>query len=326
MKNKALKSLLIAIAIFSLEGSLPVRAQAPAWPSQPIRLMVPFSAGGGADNAARIVGRKLGERLGQPVVIENRPGAGGVIAESALAQALPDGYTMLYDSFALAVNATRRNLSFDPRTDLVPVTSTATAETVLVANPRLPVRTVKELVAYAKANPGKVSYASAGVGSVAHLSGEMLASDNGLNLLHVPYKGGGQAITDLMGGQVDIYFAAPTSTLASIKGGKLRALAVTSPERADYLPELPTMVELGYPDFVMETWHGLFVPRGTPPEILSRIDRETQAVLADPEVQKLMRASGLTPRISDQPTFARFVDAQITRWSRFLKDRDIQID
>ncbi|MES2187472.1 MAG: tripartite tricarboxylate transporter substrate binding protein [Pseudomonadota bacterium] len=325
MPRPPLKIFCAGLALLLAGGCLPARAQQP-WPARPIRLIVPFSPGGGADNAARIIGQKLGERLGQPLIIENRPSAGGVVAEATTAQAAPDGYTVLYDSFTMAINATKKNLSFNPRTDLVPVTSTATAETILVVNPALPVKTFKDFVAYAKAHPGKVSYASYGVGSVAHLAGELLASEAGLSMIHVPYKGGGQATGELVGGQVDSYFAAPSSTLAFIKAGKLRALAVTSAQRVDYMPELPTMIEEGYPRFVMETWHGIFVPRGTPPAIVARLDQETRAVLADPEVSRQMRASGLTPRIGSQAAFARFVPEQITRWSQFVKDRNIQID
>ncbi len=305
---------------------LPGLAGAQAWPNRPIRLIVPFAAGGGADNAARIVGQRLAARLGQPIVIENKPSAGGLVAEASAASAPADGYTVLYDSFTLATNATKKNLSFNPRTDLLPVTSTATAETILVVNTQLPVKTFKDFIAYAKAHPGKVSYASYGFGSVAHLAGELLSSEAGLSMIHVPYKGGGAATAELVGGQVDAYFAAPSSTLAFIKAGKLRALAVTSPQRVDYMPELPTMIEEGYPNFAMETWHGIFVPRGTPAAIVDRLDKETEAVLTDPEVVKQMRASGLTPRIKTQPVFAKFVDEQITRWSKFVRDRNIPID
>jgi tripartite-type tricarboxylate transporter receptor subunit TctC len=317
---------LCAAAALLLLGSACRPAGAQGYPARPIRLIVPYSPGGGADNAARIIGQRLGERMGQPFIIDNKPSAGGVVAEASTAQAAPDGYTVLYDSFTLAINATKKNLSFNANTDLLPVTSTATAETIFVVNPALPVKTFQEFVAYARARPGKVSYASYGIGSVAHLAGELLSAEAGLSMIHVPYKGGGQATAEVVGGQVDSYFAAPSSALAFVKAGKLRALAVTSAQRADYAPELPTMIEEGYPNFVMETWHGLFVPRGTPPDIVARLDRETQAVLADPEVHRQMRTGGLTPRISTQAAFARFVPGQMARWSKFIREHNIPID
>jgi tripartite-type tricarboxylate transporter receptor subunit TctC len=304
----------------------PAVALAQAYPSKPLRLVVPYSPGGGADNAARILAVRLSTTLGQTVVIDNRPGGSGMIGAQAVAQAEPDGYTVLYDASAFAVNPALRKMAFDPAKDLVPVSLAVTVPNIFVVPPNAPYKTVQEFVDYARKNPGKLTYASYGAGSAAHLIGELLKARAGIDLLHVPYKGGAPALTDLMGGQVDSYFANAASGLSYVKSGKLRALAVTSGKRMAAMPDVPTLAESGFKDFEVLEWNGFFVPKGTPNEVVARLAKEVQAAVKDPATRQKLEGLGLDPVGSTPQEFGKFVQAEMARWAGLVKSNRITVD
>jgi tripartite-type tricarboxylate transporter receptor subunit TctC len=304
----------------------PAMALAQAYPSKPLRLVVPYSPGGGADNAARILAIRLSTTLGQTVVIDNRPGGSGMIGAQAVAQAEPDGYTVLYDASAFAVNPALRKMAFDPAKDLVPVSLAVTVPNIFVVPPNAPYKTVQEFVDYARKNPGKLTYASYGAGSAAHLIGELLKARAGIDLLHVPYKGGAPALTDLMGGQVDSYFANAASGMSYVKSGKLRALAVTSGKRMAAMPDVPTLAESGFKDFEVLEWNGFFVPKGTPDEVVARLAKEVQAAVKDPATRQKLEGLGLDPVGSTPQEFGKFVQAEMARWAGLVKTNRITVD
>ena len=308
-----------------LSALLPLGAHA-AWPDQPIRLVVPYAAGGGADNVARAVAGKLGERLGQSVVVENRPGAGGTIAEGLVARATPDGYTVLYDTFTYAVNSALRKLSFDPAKDLSPVAMVATAPMIFVVNPSVKAQNIGEFLTLAKAPGSKVSYASFGVGSSAHLATEMLARDAGVSMLHIPYKGGAPALVDVVGGQVHAYFANASSGLPYVRNGQLRALAVSSATRLGTLPDVPTVAESGFPGFEVLDWHGVFLPAKTPDAIKQKLADAVHAAVTDPEVVARLNGLGIAASTMKPAGFLGFIDGQMARWSALIKDRQIALE
>jgi tripartite-type tricarboxylate transporter receptor subunit TctC len=304
----------------------PAMALAQAYPSKPLRLVVPYSPGGGADNAARILAIRLSTTLGQTVVIDNRPGGSGMIGAQAVAQAEPDGYTVLYDASAFAVNPALRKMAFDPAKDLMPVSLAVTVPNIFVVPPNAPYKTVQEFVDYARKNPGKLTYASYGAGSAAHLIGELLKARAGIDLLHVPYKGGAPALTDLMGGQVDSYFANAASGMSYVKSGKLRALAVTSGKRMAAMPDVPTLAESGFKDFEVLEWNGFFVPKGTPDEVVARLAKEVQAAVKDPATRQKLEGLGLDPVGSTPQEFGKFVQAEMARWAGLVKTNRITVD
>ena len=313
------------VAVLAL-ACAPAVALAQAYPSKPLRLVVPYSPGGGADNAARILAIRLSTTLGQTVVIDNRPGGSGMIGAQAVAQAEPDGYTVLYDASAFAVNPALRKMAFDPAKDLVPVSLAVTVPNIFVVPPNAPYKTVQEFVDYARKNPGKLTYASYGAGSAALLIGELLKARAGIDLLHVPYKGGAPALTDLMGGQVDSYFANAASGLSYVKSGKLRALAVTSAKRMAAMPEVPTLAESGFKDFEVLEWNGFFVPKGTPNEVVARLAKEVQAAVKDPATRQKLEGLGLDPVGSTPQEFGKFVQAEMARWAGLVKSNRITVD
>ena len=304
----------------------PMAASADSYPSKPIRLVVPYSAGGGADNAARIIATRMSTALGQTVVIDNRPGGSGMIGAQAVAVAEPDGYTVLYDASAFAVNPALRKMAFDPVKDLVPVSLAVTVPNIFVVSPNAPYKTVQEFVDYAKKHPGELTYASYGAGSAAHLIGELLKNQAGIDLLHVPYKGGAPALTDLMGGQVNAYFANAGSGMGYVKSGKLRALAVTSAKRMAAMPDVPTLAESGFKSFEVLEWNGVFVPKGTPKDIVARLAKEVQAAAKDPATRQKLETLGVDPVGSTPEVFAGFVQAEMTRWSALVKSNRITVD
>ncbi|WP_454688654.1 tripartite tricarboxylate transporter substrate binding protein [Achromobacter aloeverae] len=306
-------------------AAAPIAAQA-AWPEQPIRLIVPYAAGGGADNVARVIAGPLGEKLGQSIIVENRPGAGATIAEGVVARSAPDGYTVLYDTFTYAVNASLRKLNFNPSKDLTPVAITATAPLILVVNPKVKANTLAEFVTLAKNPDNKVTYASYGIGSAAHLAAELLARDAGLSMLHIPYKGGAPALVDLVGGQVNAYFANASSGLPYVRNGTLRALAVSSSKRLNTLPDVPTVAESGYPGFEVLEWHGVFVPHGTPPEAAKKLADAVQAVINSPDVVKRLNSLGIDPSPIPPSGAQAYIDDQVKRWSTLIKDRNISLE
>lgn len=297
-----------------------------AWPERAIRMVVPYAAGGGADNTARIVAQRLGEILGQPIVIDNRPGAGGVIGADNVAKALPDGYTVLYDASAFGVNGALRKLPDDPVKDFIPVSLVATAPQILVVGADKPYKSVADLVAAAKKEPGRLTYASAGAGTGSHLAAEMFNEQARIETLHVPYKGGAPALTDVMAGQVDMYFGNAASTLQNLGGGKLRALAVSSRKRIQGLDHVPTLRESGMPDYEVLEWNGVFLPRNTPRDIVERLVRATREAVADPTVRERLLKAGLDPVGNSAPEFAAFIKAESARWQAVVKARHITLD
>jgi tripartite-type tricarboxylate transporter receptor subunit TctC len=312
-------------ALAAAAACLPAAVLA-AYPDKPIRMVVPYAAGGGADGAARIVAQRLGTALGQQVIIDNRAGGGGVIGADAVAKAPADGYTVLFDASAFAVNPTLRKLPFDARQDFVPVSLVVTAPNILVVPLQSPYKTLQEFLGYARANPGKLTFASAGNGSASHLAGETLNAMAKTDLLHVPYKGGAPALNDLMGNQVSSYFGNTASTLGHVKAGKLRALAVGSAKRLPALPEVPTLSEGGLTGFVSQEWNGVFVPKGTPDAIVQRLAKEIRTVTADADVKAKLSQLGLEPAGSTPAEFAAFVQAEMAKAAETVKARSIKVD
>ena len=315
----------MALAVAAACGWATTAQAAGAYPDRPIRLIVPYSAGGGADNAARVIAQKLSERLGQSVIVENKPGASGTVAEGYVVRSPADGYTVLYDTFAFGVNASLRKLPFDPRHDLEPVSLVATAAMILVENPKLPSKTLGQLLAAAKAHPGTITYASYGVGSSAHLAAELLNDRAGTRMLHVPFKGGAPALTNVIGGQVDCYFANVSSGLPYVRSGMVRALAVSSATRLKVLPKVPTVQESGFPGFEVLDWHGLFVPRGTPGAIVEKLAKAANYATSDPSVIKRLHDMGIEPASSSPAKFGKFLDGQMKKWSTLIEQRHISL-
>jgi len=300
-------------------------APAQAWPTRPVRFLVPFAAGAGInDIMARLVGQHLGAGLGQPVVIENRAGAGGIAGTEAAAKAAPDGTTFLMTNVSLVTSAYLYKLPYDPQKDFVPVTLVATSPLMLVVNPTVAAKSVQELVALAKAHPGKLTFGSGGVGSTPHLSVELFKSAAGFDAVHVPYKGGAPALNDLIGGQLSFMIENMPGTMPFVKAGKLRALAVTSAERSPLEPALPTMAESGVPGYEVAGWQGLFAVAGTPAEILARLQAEVAKVLRQPDVRERLAALGAEPVGSTPAEFGAFVRAEHARWGRIIREKGIR--
>jgi tripartite-type tricarboxylate transporter receptor subunit TctC len=301
-------------------------ALAQAWPSRPVRLLVPFAAGAGInDIMARLVGQHLGGVLGQPVVIENRAGAGGIAGTDAAAKAAPDGYTFLMTNVSLVTSAYMYpKLPYDPQRDFVPVTLVATSPLMLVVHPSVAANSVQELVALAKANPGKLTFGSGGVGSTPHLSVELFKSAAGFDAVHVPYKGGAPALNDLMGGQLSFMIENMPGTMPFVKGGKLRALAITSAQRSPLEPALPTMAESGVRGYEVVGWQGLFALAGAPREIVARLHAEVGKVLRLPEVRERLAALGAEPVGSTPEEFDAFIRAERTRWGTIIREKGIR--
>ena len=307
-------------------AALAFAASAQTFPNKTIRIVVPSTPGGSVDNLSRVIGAELATRLGQPVIIVNRAGAGGSLAAESVATSAPDGYTLIMatvSSFATNVSL-RAKLRYDPVKDFAPVSLVATQNLVLLINPTIPAKSVKELIALAKQQPGKLSFASAGVGTGGHLSGELFKMLAQVNLLHVPYKGVAPALVDVMGNQVSMTFGSIMSSLPHIKDGKLRALAVTSLTRSPAVSELPTMDAAGVKGYESETWYGLLAPADTPPDIVNRLSREVAAILKLPEVARKLEGEGVEIRGSTPQEFGRFIQSEIGKWASVIKAAGIQ--
>jgi len=299
-------------------------AQAQSYPTRVVRIVVGFTAGGTTDIGARLIGQWLQERLGQPFVIENRPGAGTNIATESVVRAAPDGYTLLMIGPSSAINATLyHNLNFVFLRDIAPVASLIRQPQVLLANPALPAKDVRELIAYAKANPGKITMASAGIGSVGHLVGELFKIMAGVDFVHVPYRGAGPALTDLLGGQVMISFAGIAGSIAHIRAGKLRALAVTTAARAQALPDVPTVGEF-VPGYEAGDWLGVGAPRETPPAIVDALNREINAGLADAKITARFAELGGTPLPLDPAAFGKLLADETEKWGKVIRAANIK--
>jgi tripartite-type tricarboxylate transporter receptor subunit TctC len=307
--------------------ALAAPALAQTWPARPVRLIVPFAPGGSNDIMARLIGQKLGERLGQQFIVDNRPGASGIVGTDAAAKSAPDGYTVLMMSLTLAVNPSLyAKLPYDTEKDLRPVSLVASAPLMLVVHPSIPAQTVTEFLAYARANPDKLNFGSGGAGTTPHLAGEMVKSMAGLKVTHVPYKGGGPALADLVGGQIQFMLENIPSTLPHVKSGRLRALAVTGAKRSPLVPQLPTLDEAGLRGFEIVGWNGLFVPAGTPPAIVAALHAETVKVLARPEVKERLATLGADGVGSSPDDFAAFVRAELEKWARVVREANIKVE
>jgi tripartite-type tricarboxylate transporter receptor subunit TctC len=289
-----LRSCAISLALVFCAGPLAGNAWAQRYPAKPVRVIMGFPAGSGADVPTRIIGQKLSESMGQQFLIDNRPGAGSNIGTALAAKAAPDGYTLFLGSVANTINATLyESLPFDFVRDFAPVALTASAPNFLVVHPSVPAHSVAEFIKLAKSQPGKLNYASVGVGTMAHLAGELFNSMAGINTVHIPYKGGPQATTDIVGGQFPFMFGISSNVLPHLKSGRLRALAVTTAERLTWMPEMPTVAESGLPGFAAVTWWGLMVPAGTPREIVAQLNAEIVKVLAMRDVREQLAIQGI---------------------------------
>jgi tripartite-type tricarboxylate transporter receptor subunit TctC len=325
-----IRNILRAAAAALLLGGASVQAQAPqpaAGGQSPLRLVVPFTPGTGIDLIARTVGPKLGERLGRSVVVDNRPGASGNIGTEAVVRAAPNGATLLVSVNTLVMNASLYpQLPFDPVKDLVPVSLTSWGQLLLVSHPRFGFKSAADLVAAAKASPGKLNYASPGVGTPHHLSMELFKQTAGVFLTHIPYRGTGPAVTDLLGGQVEAMFLPIHVALPQVKAGKLVALGIGSGKRHPLLPQVPTLAEARVGKVNVDMWYGIFAPRGTPDELVSRLNRELKDILAAPEVRSAFERQGMDPSTSTPEEFRRLVEQDARRWAQLIKAQNIKAE
>ncbi len=317
-------------ALFALAAAAalaPTHAHAQAWPTKPISLVVTYPAGGGADAMARLIAPKLGEALGQPVIVENKPGASGQIGASAVAKAAPDGYALMLDASSFAVNpALFAKLPYDSDKAFRPIGVIALFPNVLLANPGFGAKSVKDVVTAAKLKKHAVSYASSGNGSAQHLAGAMFESAAGVDMLHVPYKGGAPALNDVIGGQVPLFFGNLASTLQHVKAGKLLPLAVTSGKRSPILPDVPTMAEAGIASYEVYEWNALFAPAGTPETVIARIAAALQTTLDSTDVKARIAQLGGEPQTAKPDVAQQFIRQQTTLWARLVKERGISVD
>jgi tripartite-type tricarboxylate transporter receptor subunit TctC len=302
-------------------------AAAQEYPTKPIRFIVPYPPAGGTDIVARILNEPLTAALGQPIVIDNRGGAAGNIGTDIVAKAAPDGYTILFTLSSHTINPKLySNLPFDVEKDFVPISLAATLPQILVANPSLPANNVRELIALAKAQPGKLNYASVGTGSPAHIAGELFKLKTGVDIVHVPYKGGGPAIADTLGGQVQLAFVSIPAALQYVKAGRLRALAVTSDTRSLAAPDIPTLVESGVPDCVVNSWYGALAPTKTPPAIIAKLQAAFARVLAMPEVKEKLFLQGAEAAASTSEEFDRRIRAELKQWEYVIREAKIKTE
>lgn len=303
-------------------------AYSQAYPARPVRLMVPFPAGGGSDTMGRVIGAKLGERMGQPFVVENRPGAGGSIGAEAVAKAAPDGYLLLLGSTSEVVQYPNVNpkITYNPQRDFAPISLVGNVPLLLVAHPSLPVKSVKELVALAKSRPGQINFSSAGSGSTTHLAMELLILTTGVRMAHVPYKGSPPAVTDLVAGQVQVGIPTMPAVLPFVKSGRLRALGVSTLKRASVLPDVPSLHEAGVVGYDNALWTGILAPAGTPVTILSRLHGEIVKVVQLPDVREALAKQGAEPSSSTPQQFAAYIESELAKWAKVVKATGIKID
>ncbi|OZI39848.1 MFS transporter [Bordetella genomosp. 5] len=298
-----------------------------AYPDKPVRVVVGFSAGGTTDVIARIMAKELTQELGQSFVIENKPGGGSNIATDYVARATPDGYTVLFVAVTSAINQTLyKNVNFDLTKDFTPVALGAKVPNVLVINPQVPVKSVQELVDYAKKNPGKLAFASSGSGTSIHMAGELFKQRAGIDVLHVPYKGSAPAITDLIGGQVQFMFDNMPSSWPHVQSGKLRALAVTTTDRSKSAPDLPTMQESGFEKFDVSSWFGMIAPAGTPPEVIEKLNAAMNKALDKPEVLKAYESLGAVGQKTTPAEFGAFIKSEVDGWAPVVKTSGAKVD
>lgn len=299
----------------SLALAIAATASAQPFPAKPVNIVVPFPPGGGADALTRTMQPALSKLWGQTIVVENKPGAAGAIGADAVSKSAPDGYTLIMSSTA---GITEKNFQ-----RFAPITLVSASPYVVAVNPKVPAASIRELVELAKKQPGKLTFGSSGAGAASHLSAELFKSMAGVDMLHVPYKGTGQAVTDLIGGQIDVMFAPAQTVMPHVQGGRLKALAVTSLKRSSTLPQLPTVAESGVPGYEAVGWFGLFAPVATPREIVAKISADANKVMDDPEVKQRMLAMGAEPSGSTPEQFGKFVREEMAKWSRLMRERGI---
>ncbi len=318
------RRLALALALQCFAAS----AFAADYPNKPIRLVVPYAPGGGADSVARIVAKRVSEQMGQPIVIDNKGGAGSILGTDIVAKAEPDGYTLLLgQSGPISINpAIYKSLPYDPVKDFAPVAMTTAYPYILVVNADLPVKTLQEFVALAKSKPGAMNYGSTGVGAANHLVSELFNSKAGLKMTHVPYRGTALAVGDLLGGQLTMVFGDPISVLSQIKAGKLRALAVTSLERSPVAPDVPTVAESGYPGFEALAWHGILAPAKTPPAIVKKLNEEIVKALADPTTKKLLEDQAMQTVGGTPDAFAAFIAKDLAIWKAVATSANVTVE
>jgi tripartite-type tricarboxylate transporter receptor subunit TctC len=321
-----LRLLLPVLVAFAAAG--PAISAAQSYPTKPIRLVVPFPAGGSLDVVARAIGQKLTEAWGQPVVIDNRPGAGGNIGADLVAKSAPDGYTILEGALSThAVNVSLyAKMPYDPIKDFAPITLVAVTPNVLVLNASFPVNTVPELLAYARAHPGKLSFGSGSNGSAGHLAGELFKVEAGVDMVHIPYKGGAPALQALLAGDTQLMFDNLANSEAQIKAGKLKALAVTTAKRSSLAPQLPTLSETGLPGFDIYTWWGFMAPAGTPKEIVAKWNAEVTRILSSPEMKAFFAQQGAEPAADSPEQFAALIKSEIAKYAKIVKQSGAKVD
>jgi tripartite-type tricarboxylate transporter receptor subunit TctC len=311
---------MMKLALAAVATLLSVGAWAQPYPNKPIRIVQPYQAGGPAEGLARILGNKMSAGLGQPVVIETKAGAGGTIANTFVARSPPDGYTVLLAHVGpVALSpAVQKDLPYDSVRDFEPVGQVVATPLLLVVRNDIPARTVREFLAYARSNPGKLTYGSIGVGSTSHLAGEMLAMQTGVDIVHVPFKGSAQTIVEILGGRIDFAFIGVSGSIEQVRAGQMRALAVTTATRSPNLPDIPAMTET-LPQYVLNSWYGFMVPKGTPKAIVVRLHDEAVKAVKAPDVQEWMKLNGLDPQATSPDEFAALVRADLDKWAKIIK-------
>jgi tripartite-type tricarboxylate transporter receptor subunit TctC len=322
------KCFLAIVAVAATLTAPAAPAQPAAFPARPVTLVVPVAPGGILDTVARMLAPEMGEQLGQPIVVDNKPGASGNIGATFVARSKPDGYTLLvgYSMFHVGNPAMFRDLAWDPLRDFASVAMVAVSPHVVAVHPSVPARTLQELVDLARAQPGKLNYASPGSGSVPHVGMELFKQQAGIDIVHVPYKGAGPMMQDVVAGAVQVTVATPPSLLGFVQSGRVRALAVAAKERHPLLPDVPTTAEAGYPRFQLEAWIALFAPAGTPPEAIARLTRAVQESLKAPAVMERARTTGMTIRFMPPPELDATVRADLAYWSKVIREADIKAD
>jgi tripartite-type tricarboxylate transporter receptor subunit TctC len=309
----------MASALLYVSGVTAPATADEAYPNRPIRMVVGFAAGGGPDIVARLVAPKLTSLFGRQVVVDNRPGAGGSIAEEIVAKAAPDGYTLLACSNSISINPFLKKLPYDPVRDLIPISLTGISAQVLVVQPHFAAKNVRDLITLAKSKPGQITYASSGTGAGSHLSGELFKLLADIDLNHIPYKGGGQGVASVLGGETDMMFAPIAAAIPHVRAGRLRAMAVTTSKRTSAAPEIPTMVEAGVPKYESFPWYGLLVPAKTPQQVTLTLEKATANVLVQSDVQQRMQGLGVDIPDAGRKEFARFLKVEMQRWSEVIR-------
>ena len=314
-------------AAFMFAGTAHAATAETAYPARPVRIIVPQTPGASTDLTARLIAQKLNAVLGQPVIVENRPGAGSIVGTEIVAKATPDGHTLLVVASSIVLNPIlQKNLPFDPQRDLAPITQLSSFPNMLVVHPGVPVKTVQDLIALAKAKPGALNYGSAGTATGTHLSAELFKYMTGTEMVHVPYKGGGAAIPALLGGQVQLMFSSTVAAFPHVRAGKLRAIAVTSPQRSPGAPEVPTIAESGVPGYDHTPWNGFFAPAKTPRPIIERLNTEVARIIHAPETKAIFTNDGAEPVGNKPEAFAAIIKSETAKWTKVIRAAGIKAD